>query len=197
MSPELVELQEKTKDTKTLIEFSNADDIKNMGRQMLETELDHSYGKVMPTIYYDNGIKEFDLILNGAKDYEYGLFFSIVCFLNSIVFVLYHPTKGVARIGIWRHRIIRYETIEGQQVEILKENRVTNMIKSGLFGEGVVGVISSIAVGSLFQKFQGIQTSITEGVRYKLFYLDENDNEVCVKGIQRRKEKKYTTYPNT
>ena len=74
----------------------------------------------------------------------------------------------------------------------MKEDRAINMIKSGLFGEGMTGVAVSMTTGSLLKKIVGIRSRITEGVKYKLYFKDSNDNERCI-NIHSEKKHKYET----
>jgi len=180
MNEEFEVLKQKTLDKKGFIDLTNQEEISLMGDFLKATEFENSYGKTFPSIYYDNGIKEFDILLNHSHDYEYGFCFNIIRYLNGVIFFLNHPKQGNIKVGIWPHRIIKYETIENQTVDVIKENKITNMISSGAWGEGALGVLSSIAIGKMIEKVQGIQTSQIEGVNYKIYYLDEFDNELCI-----------------
>lgn len=180
MSPDFKTLQLKTVEKKGLINFDDPEEINLMGKFLKATEFENSYGKAFPTIYYDSGIEPFDKILNNSHEYEYGFTFNIVRYLNGVIFFLNHPQEGNIKFGLWPHRIIKYETIENQTVNVIKENKITNMISSGAWGEGALGVLSSIAVGKLIEKIQGIQSAQIEGVRYKIYFLDQNDNEACI-----------------
>lgn len=180
MKPDFKELQSKTIEKKEFINLDTPEDINLMGHFLKATEFENSYGKSFPTIYYDNGIAQFDKILNNSHEYEYGYTFNIVRYINGVIFFLNHPQEGNIKFGLWPHRIIKYETTENQIVNVLKENKITNMVSSGAWGEGALGVISSIAVGKLIEKIQGIQSTQIEGVRYKIYYLDKNDKENCI-----------------
>lgn len=180
MDLDFKDLQSKTVEKKGFINFENSEEIGLMGKFLKATEFENSYGKAFPTIYYDSGIDVFDKILNNSPEYEYGFTFNIVRYLNGVIFFLNHPKEGNIKFGLWPHRIIKYETIENQTVNVIKENKITNMISSGAWGEGALGVVSSIAVGKLIEKIQGIQSTQIEGVKYKIHFLDQNDNEACI-----------------
>lgn len=172
---EFKELQSRTIDRKGCINLKSPDDVNSIGKFLMATVFENSYGKSLPSIYYDNGIKEFDNYLDGVNEYEYGFSFNIIRFLNAVIFLLHHPQKGNVSFALWPHRILKYETFENETVEVIRENKITNMFSSGAWGEGALGVISSIAVGKILEKIQGIQTTQVDGVRYRIHYLDEND----------------------
>jgi len=190
---DLQELQKLTINRKDYIDFSNPNDIDLMGDQLLITKLDHSWGAPLPTIYYDGGLEQFDRLLSGSKDFELQVSFHMACFLNAIIFILYHPDYGIiSKVGIWRHRLDKHETFENKDVIVIKEDRTINMIKSGIFGEGMTGVVASVAVGSLLKKIAGIKSKTTEGVEYKLYYKDPFDND-CWINIHSENRHKYET----
>ena len=180
MKEDFKTLQQKTIEYKGSINFDNPEEMCLIGEFLKATEFENSYGKLFPTIYYDSGIKNFDKFLNNSYEYEYGFTFNIARYINAVIFILKHPKEGNIKFGLWPHRIIKFETIENQVVNVIKENKVTNMISSGAWGEGALGVVSSIAIGKLIEKIQGIQSTQIEGVRYKIHFLDENDNKMTI-----------------
>ena len=180
MNSNFEELQSLTSNKKDFIDFNNPDDTNLVGEFFRATELENSYGKTFPTVYYDSGLEQFDSILNNSHEYDYGLTFNMARYLNGVLFSLSHPKNGDIKIGLWPHRIIKYETIENETVTILKDNKFLTMFSSGGFGQGAIGAVSSMVIGNMIQKIQGIQTKQVEGVRFKVYYLDKNDIEVCI-----------------
>ena len=81
---DLTDLQEHTKDRRDFVDFSNQHDILLMGKEMLLTKLDHSWGFPIPTIYYDDGIEQFDKLLEDKKDFELNVSFHMACYLNAL-----------------------------------------------------------------------------------------------------------------
>ena len=61
MKEEFEILKQKTLDKKGFIDLTSQEEIGLMGNFLKATEFENSYGKIFPSIYYDNGIKEFDI----------------------------------------------------------------------------------------------------------------------------------------
>lgn len=131
---------------------------------------------VQAVVYYDKGLYEFDKLFSPKGYIKNGYVCDLTSYENgfSIVFAKYDNAKPVDMGGaiIERSKIINFEELGEAKVEVVKKQAGKHQAKTFLRkATGVGQLISAFTDSSV-----SANTEIVNGVKFKLFYLDETDN---------------------
>ncbi|MFZ4799671.1 MAG: CFI-box-CTERM domain-containing protein [Bacteroidia bacterium] len=156
--------------------FINNSTTSELGQKLFEIQSDSSYGNPISMIYYSTGIPSFDSLLNGAKFYEFKYTFHIIAYEKAMLFTLRNSKEEIF-CALKRENITKCELSGVLDVDVVTQNKATNMLKSGAFGGGLIGSIASIGIGHISEKISGIKTKKEKGVEFYLSYNDEDEIE--------------------
>jgi len=130
-----------------------------------------SGGKDNSLLLYIDGIKEFDDILRPLKHANTDLYLSIEVMDKGLTFMLFG--KDISQhISYFKDELESIVVYRDQEIDIPDVNRILNIMKTGMVGEGVAGSVIASAIGhagsSLIKKFKQTQTKKSQGNIYEL-----------------------------
>lgn len=134
------------------------------------------------TIYYKSGIPEIDNLFKEKNYIKHGVTTSISFYRNgvAIFFTKYFrdTLEEFTVAHIKRDKILRFEEVKCQNLEVVKEEQRKNMAK-GMLQSGFGGLVGGLAgVGA--EKLWRPNTHKVAGTIYNLYYLDKTNNEKCI-----------------
>jgi hypothetical protein len=152
------------------------------GESLYEVDILDIYDHKQSTIYYKSGIPEIDKLFGDKGYVKQGYVSTMLAQENgvSIFFCKYwrDQLEELAVAHIQREKILRFEEVKSQNLEVVKREEAKHKAKYMLKnGAGLVGSLTGVAGEKL-----GVSANTynTAGTIYKLYYLDKSQNERCI-----------------
>ena len=134
------------------------------------------------TIYYKSGIPEIDNLFKEKNYIKHGFTTTIVSYKNGVAIMFSKYFRDALEeftvAHIKRDKILRFEEVKCQNLEVVKKEPRKNMTKGVLQG-GFGGVVGGLA-GLGAEKLWSSNTHKIAGTIYNLYYLDRTNNEKCI-----------------
>jgi hypothetical protein len=152
------------------------------GESLYEVDILDIYDHKQSTIYYKSGIPEIDKLFGDKGYVKQGYVSTMLSEENgvSIFFCKYwrDQLEELAVAHIQRDKILRFEEAKNQNLEVVKREEAKHKAKYVLKnGTGLLGGLTGVAVEKM-----GVSANTfnTPGTIYKLYYLDNSQNEKCI-----------------
>lgn len=155
--------------------------VNNFGKELYTMQFYDVYEHRQPKVYYEGGVNQIDDYFSPNNYLQHGYVPTLYAYANyvSIYFMMWVRSNMVdlGVIHFYRDKISRYEIIEANDLEVIKTESFKHEAKYLFKNMGLVG--STISVFGT-DKIINVNTKRISGIRYKLYYFDEENIERCV-----------------